>query len=443
MSRNRQRGRQQQQARRLAEEAARQRVATVCQFAQTQHVPVVHVTRCLSVSDRTVRRWRRRACAAPLACAATPGRPSQAANRTDRNLVYRFLRERGTGTPLAAVQAAFPHLRRVDLQDVLRRCRHLAQKKRQRHQSRLHWCRAGAVWAADFKERREPIEGRYPWILAVKDLASRCQLAWLPVEEATAETVQATYARLFAEHGPPLVLKSDNGGQFRDDRTKQLLANHDVVPLYNPRRRPAYNGGVERANGQLAGYQEAVAAAQGRAGLPTCGDAEQARQLANELARPAGWRGPTAGQLWQQRQPLKAEERASFLTAVAERRLESRAALNFQPAEPLSHYPQAAVDRRAVRDALVAQGLLQIESRRRKRASHARSPEQTALAELKKHLPTEIAAKGAGRISNASAVAEPTVGAVAVPEFWVEQPGTQPTEEANSSTNKSAASGQD
>ena len=121
------------------------------------------------------------------------------------------------------------------------------------------------MWAADFKERREPIEGRYAWILAVKDLASRCQLAWLPVEEQTAETVQAVYAQLFAEHGPPLVLKSDNGGPFRDEGTKQLLAEHLVVPLYNPRRRPAYNGGVERANGQLAGYQEALAAFRGRA----------------------------------------------------------------------------------------------------------------------------------------------------------------------------------
>jgi hypothetical protein len=39
------------------------------------------------------------------------------------------------------------------------------------------------------------------------------------VEEATAEVVQATYAQLFAEHGPPLILKRDNGGPFRRGRT--------------------------------------------------------------------------------------------------------------------------------------------------------------------------------------------------------------------------------
>jgi transposase InsO family protein len=109
--------------------------------------------------------------------------------------------------------------------------------------------------------------------------------------------VKATYAGLFAEHGPPLVLKSDNGGAFRDEGTKQQLAEYEVVPLFNPRQRPAYNGGVERANGQLAGYQEAVAAYHGRKGLPSGADAEEARQLANDLAHPAGWSGPTAGQM--------------------------------------------------------------------------------------------------------------------------------------------------
>jgi hypothetical protein len=56
----------------------------------------------------------------------------------------------------------------------------------------LEWRRPGTVWAADFKDRREPIEGHYGWILAVKGLASRYRLAWLAVEEATAEVVQAS-----------------------------------------------------------------------------------------------------------------------------------------------------------------------------------------------------------------------------------------------------------
>ena len=405
-------------------------------------MPVVQVTRCLAVSDRTVRRWRQQACAAAPTCLATRGRPAQPAQRADRNAVYQFLRERGAGTPLVAVQAAFPQLRRRDLQEVLRRYRRVAHKKRLRQQSRLRWLRVGAVWAADFKERREPLEGRYPWILAVKDLASRCQLAWLPLEEATAEAVQAAYARLFAEHGPPLVLKSDNGGQFRDERTKRLLAEYDVVPLYNPRRRPAYNGGVERANGQLAGYQEAVAAAQGRPGLPTRADAEQARHLANDLARPTGWRGPTAAQLWEQRQPLTVAEREVFLAAVDARRLESRQALHFSPTELLAHYAQAAVDRRAVRDALVAQGLLTIEPRHKRTAPAPATQQPAQLDEQENNKLQTTDAQGAGRIPGDSTVDTPMVGVPTAPEPNVGCPGTQPIEEAHSSTNKSSASGQ-
>jgi transposase InsO family protein len=443
LSRRRRRAHQQERRRRQAEETVRQRVATVCHYVQTQDVPMIQVTRYLAVSDRTVRRWRSRSCSSPMAGPDARGRPPQPATRADRNGVYQFLRERGADTPLTAVQAAFPHLRRSDLSEILRRYRRVIRRQSERHQSRLAWLRAGAVWAADFKERREPIEGCYAWILAVKDLASRCQLAWLPVEEATAQTVQAVYAQLFAEHGPPLVLKSDNGGPFRDEGTKQLLAAQLVAPLYNPRRRPAYNGGVERANGQLAGYQEALAAFRGHAGAPTCEDAASARNLANELAHPEGWQGPTAGQLWQRRAGLSDRERDAFLMELAERRAQARCDLHLPPEEPLAHYPQAAVDRRAVRDTLVSQGLLAIQPKRRKPGAPGSSPgSQTPL--LAKNLTlVALDTSGAGRIADASTSARPTTSAALAPELNVELPGIQPHEEAHSSTNKSTASGQD
>jgi len=442
LSRERQRAQEQERRRRQAEETVRQRVATVCHYVQTQDVPVIHVTRYLAVSDRTVRRWRRQSCRPRTKGPKLRGRPPQPAQRSERDAVYQFLRERGAVTPLVAVQAAFPHLRRADLSEILRRYRRAIRRQRERQQSRLLWQRAGAIWAADFKERREPIEGRYAWILAVKDLASRCQLAWLPVEDATAETVQAVYAQLFAEHGPPLVLKSDNGGPFRDEGTKQLLASHLVVPLYNPRRRPAYNGGVERANGQLAGYQEALAAFRGRPGAPTCEDAASARNLANELARPEGWQGPTAGQLWQRRLELSDHERDAFLMELGERRVQARRDLHLPPEEPLAHYPQAAVDRRAVRDTLVSHNLLAIQPRRRKRpgappalgsVAHP-APRNAAHSALDNH--------GAGRIADASTRALPTTSASLAAELNVEPPQIQSQEEAHSSTNKLAASGQ-
>jgi transposase InsO family protein len=157
--------------------------------------------------------------------------------RHQRNQVYQFLRERGAETPLAAVRAAFPQLTRVDLHELLARYRRVQRRKAERHKSRLEWRQPGAVWAADFKERREPIEGRYGWILSIKDLASRYQLLWEPLAEATHQVVRAAYSRLIAEHGPPLVMKSDNGGPFRAEETKSLLAEYGIVPLFSPVRR--------------------------------------------------------------------------------------------------------------------------------------------------------------------------------------------------------------
>lgn len=419
---------------RQVEGLIRQQVVTACQTVQQRAVPVVHVTRYLALPERTVRRWRSRSSAVPVACPTPRGRLPRPTSREVRNHVFRFLRQRGPTTPLAALRATFPDVPRCDLQEILSRYHRVQERKQQRHQSRLHWQRPGTVWAADFKERREPIEGRYGYILAVKDLASRCQLAWLPVEEGDAEIVQATYVRLFEEHGPPLVLKSDNGGPFRAQATKDLLQKHDVIPLFNPRRRPAYNGGVERANGQLSGYQEALAASHGRPGLPTCADAEEARQMANALSYPAGWREPTAAQIWEERQPITSEERANFLADVSQQRVIARAALHLPPDTPLGHYPGAAVDRRAVRDALVGQGLLKIEPRRRPQ----RAPQSAKKCNLLLPL-----ASGAVILQAESATPSPTSDERGGPEAQCAPREDHSTERVHSSTDKSKASGQD
>jgi len=397
MSVARRQARQRCQERRVAEQSVRGHVAEACRAVQAREVPVAAVTRCLGASERTVRRWRRGSSASPP---ASRGRPPRWATRQQRNEVYRFLRRRGTSTSLAAVRAAFPKLRRVDLGEIAYRFRRIQRRKAQRHRSRLEWLQPGTVWAADFKERREPIEGCYGWILSIKDLSSRYQLVWRPLTEATAEAVQAAYAQLFAEHGPPLLMKTDNGGPFRSDKTKALLAQHQVLPLFSPKRRPQYNGGVERANGQLSGYQEAVAEFRGRPAGPTCEDAETARRLANELARPAGWQGPTAGQLWSGRQPISKAKRAAFQAAVDRRRAEVRAAWNFPLDQPLEHTEASAVDRRAVRDALVAQQLLRIHPRRRKRRPNSQNPVPAPAT----------TAGGTARIEEVPVAAPPMVG---------------------------------
>jgi transposase InsO family protein len=408
-----------QEQRRQAEASARDGVARACRAVQHRGVPMAAVIRKLDLAERTARRWRR----APAASLAHRGRRPQGASREERNRVYCFLRQGGTSTSLAAVRAAFPAMRRDDLRDLVSRYRRVQRRKAQRHRSRLEWRRPGAVWAADFKERREPMEGRYGWILSIKDLASRYQLAWLPVEAADGEVVRVIYDRLFAEHGRPLVMKTDNGGPFRDDETKRLLAEYEVVPLFSPKRRPSYNGGVERANGQLAGYQEAVAEFRGRRAGPNREDAETARHLANDLARPQGWCGPNAGQLWAGRTPMADEERAAFRATIALGRKEIRAEWDFDAEAPLTHDQASAIDRRAVRDALVEHGLLRIHPRRRHPPAEIPSSSKPSVTAL---------ARAAILQAVMWADSRPHVAAEACPRH----------EEANSSTNKSSASGQ-
>jgi hypothetical protein len=107
--------------------------------------------------------------------------------------------------------------------------------------------------------------------------------------------------------------------------------------------------------------------------------------------------------LWNERTPITPAERFCFLTTVAQRRAEVREHWSIPLDEDLEHYPGAAVDRRAVRDALLAHDLLKIHPRR-KRGRH-RNSEANQLAQH---------AVGAGTIeSTQQLLPPPTIGGAA------------------------------
>src|SRR3954452_25084008 len=108
--------------------------------------------------------------------------------------------------------------------------------------------RPGAVWAADFSEPPQPVEG-YPRLLAVRDLASGWQLLWLPLPDESARTAADGPGSLFPEHGAPLVVKSDNGSAFLAGDREALLAGCGVWHLFSPPRTPRYNGSCEASIG--------------------------------------------------------------------------------------------------------------------------------------------------------------------------------------------------
>lgn len=298
-------------------------------------------------------RWREDGLAAqPL------GRPCDRGDPLVRNEAIGLMRCVGPGISLSAVQATFPTLARREVQSLHARFRWHCRQDNQRLLHVLHWRQPGAVWAMDHVEPSLSIDGRWPYVLAVRDLTTGCQLAWLPVLDESAEATMAVLQRLFLEHGPPLVLKSDNGPGFLAEATRRFLDSWQVLPLYSPPYTPEYNGGIEAGNGALKTLTHEHAAREGRPGRWTAEDLEAAQRMANELRYPWGPLGPTRLQAFRARTPIADDARAAFRCAVDRERTEARLEQGHSEETSLGLAAQAAIDRVAIRRALVEHGIL-------------------------------------------------------------------------------------
>ena len=150
------------------------------------------------------------------------------ATPAERNEVIRFIDEAGPGIGLPVLRESFPLLARAELEDVLRRYRRVWRKLNRQPIHVLHWTQPGTVWAIDFHGPRLPIDNQYAYLLAVRDLASGAALLWQPVADAAAQSVVEALAALFADHGAPLVVKSDNGSAFVAESVRELLEKYRV-----------------------------------------------------------------------------------------------------------------------------------------------------------------------------------------------------------------------
>ena len=300
---------------RWAEQVARTRVAEVGRRLAGDGWAWFRVAGFFHVTERTLRRWCR-----GEVLARPRGRPVRHSSRDARNAVIQFLDEHGPHTGVPTLRICFPAMSRSELRDLLVRYRRVWRRRHRVPLRVLRWSVVGSVWAIDFTGPRAAIEGRYPYLLAVRDLASGRQLLWRPVEAATGEVARDALAALFAEHGVPLVLKCDNGSPFTGALVEELLAGHGVFALFSPPYWPRYNGSVEAGIGSLQDRTDGWAARAGRAGDWTWDDAAGACAEANALSRPHGAEGESPDELWSGRRLIPPEERAAFGAAVAETR---------------------------------------------------------------------------------------------------------------------------
>jgi transposase InsO family protein len=317
----------------------------------------------LRIAPRTLRRWRRQATGEPDS-ARPPGRPLSQSPSAERNQVVQFLEAHGPGISLAALRHAFPGMARGELEEILNRYRRIWRHRRRRPIHVLHWTTPGAVWSIDFAEAPAPIDRVFPSLLAVRDLASGQQLLWQPMRDASARAAVDALAGLFLIHGPPLVLKSDNGSAFGAAPVATLLANFAVLPLFSPPNTPSYNGAIEAGIGSLKTRTEDHAARHGRPGAWSCDDVAAAQLEANATARPRGPNGPTPAQAWANRSRTWPIDRERLRLAVNVHRNAERCSRGLTNSPPLDVMTDRSIDRVAIRRALVEHGVLTFSRRR-------------------------------------------------------------------------------
>src|SRR5262249_22381262 len=177
-----------------------------------------------------------------------------------------------------------------------------------------------------------------------------------------ADTILAL-GSLFARHGPPLVLKTDNGSAFSAGDTLAFLDQAQVIPLFSPPRTPRYNGAIEAGIGSLKTRTECHALRHGRS-AGTWEDVKAARREANATSRPRGLYGPTPDDLWPNRSALTSLQRALFQATLDRLRREVRIHEGYPAEGPLPVRDDRAVERHAIRRALVEHGYLLLSRRR-------------------------------------------------------------------------------
>jgi transposase InsO family protein len=106
------------------------------------------------------------------------------------------------------------------------------------------------VSAYDFVADRT-VDGRPLKMLTVIDEFSRQCQAITVARRLNSDDVLASLTELFVDHGPPVFIRSDNGGEFTAGIVRNLLKQVQVKTLYIEPGSPWENGYNESFNGKL------------------------------------------------------------------------------------------------------------------------------------------------------------------------------------------------
>jgi transposase InsO family protein len=330
------------------------------QFAAQHSSSCRRAARCLNLSPRTLAEWKRGQARGQRL--RLRGRPCREPLADERAVVHALLDESGPRLGLPSLQVSCPHTPRSILAYLQAGYRRQYQADHRVIVETLSWNRPGVVWTIDHSQPPRPVDGCHAQILAIRDLASGMQLAWTAVPDATAEEALPILESLVRLHGPPLVLKSDNGSAFISAAFQQCLDEWRVVPLFSPVRMPRYNGACEAGIGAAKRRTEYSAARHDRLLDWTSDDLYAAQQWANHDHYPWGHSRGAPAERFASRELLSQIERDTFRSAVVQctRQLQHELCTADQS---LTDTCSALIHRRAVRQALVELGYLDITRR--------------------------------------------------------------------------------
>jgi transposase InsO family protein len=139
---------------------------------------------------------------------------------------------------------------RRDLQVLTKTVRRELAHQHQAGLRRIRWQVPGLVWSLDDAELTRFAHHKL-YLHQVQDLASRYKFTPWVGPQVLGETVAVHLEQLFLRHGPPLVLKRDNGSNLNQQAVDEVLARYRVMPLNSPPCYPPYNGGMECAVREL------------------------------------------------------------------------------------------------------------------------------------------------------------------------------------------------
>ena len=348
------RGYTRQKKARAAERELKKGAVTYSRWMKAHGIQTKEAAAKIGITASTLYRWEQKWEQDRLHPAGR-GRPVKRPNPFQIELIRADIERLGPGVGVAVLQGRFPEIPRRELRYQLHEYRRAWIRDRILELETILWKKAGAVWAMDYAEPPAPVDGKYPYILAVRDLSSGDQLMSLPAEHANGTTTKNALKSLIREHGAPLVIKSDNGGALISKEVTEVLEENKIKNLLSPPGYPCYNGSIEAGIGSLKTRAHHEAARNNRPGEWTCDDVEAARLQANYTARPKGAKGPTPQEMWESRPKISNQERETFLK-TSERIKREMLKKCMEGSDSVSELEIARIERRSVESALKEHG---------------------------------------------------------------------------------------